>query len=61
MGGDLHAADGVASQAKTDLAGAYDDVAGRPATDTIAVELGGTTQTPGVYDRPPARSGSPAR
>jgi HD-GYP domain-containing protein (c-di-GMP phosphodiesterase class II) len=42
----------VASQAKTDLAGAYDDAAGRPTTDTIPVELGGTTQTPGVYESP---------
>ena len=48
--GSLFAADGVASQAKTDLGDAYDDVAGRRTTDTIAVELGGTTQTPGVYD-----------
>ena len=48
--GSLFAADGVAAQAKTDLGAAYDDVAGRPTTDTIPVELGGTTQTPGVYD-----------
>jgi HD-GYP domain-containing protein (c-di-GMP phosphodiesterase class II) len=42
----------VAAQAKTDLAGAYGDAAGRPTTDTIPVELGGTTQTPGVYESP---------
>jgi HD-GYP domain-containing protein (c-di-GMP phosphodiesterase class II) len=48
--GTVFAADGVASQAKTDLAGAYDDAAGRATTATIPVELGGTTQTPGVYD-----------
>jgi hypothetical protein len=42
----------VAAQAKTDLAGAYDDAAGRPTTDSIPVELGGTTQTPGVYESP---------
>jgi HD-GYP domain-containing protein (c-di-GMP phosphodiesterase class II) len=40
----------VASQAMTDLGGAYDDAAGRPSTNTIPVELGGTTQTPGVYE-----------
>jgi hypothetical protein len=48
----VHADNVIASQAKTDLAGAYDDAAGRPSTDTIAVELGGTTQTPGVYESP---------
>ena len=48
--GSLFAADGVAARAKTDLGAAYDDVAGRPTTDTAPVELGGTTQTPGVYD-----------
>jgi HD-GYP domain-containing protein (c-di-GMP phosphodiesterase class II) len=48
----VHADNGVALQAKTDLAGAYDDAAGRPSTNTIPVELGGTTQTPGVYESP---------
>jgi hypothetical protein len=42
----------IAAQAKTDLAGAYDDAAGRPTTNSIPVELGGTTQTPGVYESP---------
>jgi HD-GYP domain-containing protein (c-di-GMP phosphodiesterase class II) len=42
----------AAAQAKTDLAGAYDDAAGRPTTNSIPVELGGTTQTPGVYESP---------
>jgi HD-GYP domain-containing protein (c-di-GMP phosphodiesterase class II) len=46
----VHADNDVALQAKTDLAGAYDDAATRTTTDTIPVELGGTTQTPGVYD-----------
>ncbi len=48
--GTVNAADGVASQAKADLAGAYDDAAGRATTATIPTELGGTTRTPGVYD-----------
>jgi HD-GYP domain-containing protein (c-di-GMP phosphodiesterase class II) len=46
----VHKDNTVAAAAKTDLADAYDDAAARPATDTIPVELGGTTQTPGVYD-----------
>jgi hypothetical protein len=49
LDGTLFAANGVAAQAKTDLAAAYGDVSSRPTTDTIPVELGGTTQTPGVY------------
>jgi Ice-binding-like/HD domain len=48
----VHKGNAVASVAKTDLADAYDDAAARPTTDTIPVELGGTTQTPGVYDSP---------
>ena len=46
----VHTDNAVAADAKTDLADAYDDAAARPTTDTIPVELGGTTQTPGVYD-----------
>jgi HD-GYP domain-containing protein (c-di-GMP phosphodiesterase class II) len=42
----------VAAQAKTDLSDAYDEAAARDSTDTIPVELGGTTVTPGVYDSP---------
>jgi HD-GYP domain-containing protein (c-di-GMP phosphodiesterase class II) len=48
----VHADNGVAAEAKTDLVAAYDDAAGRPTTNTIPVELGGTTQTPGVYESP---------
>ena len=48
--GTVNAADAVAAQAKSDLAGAYGDAAGRATTATIPVELGGTTRTPGVYD-----------
>lgn len=50
--GTVHAADGSASQAKNDLATAYDDAAGRSTTATVPVELGGTTKTPGVYESP---------
>ena len=52
VNGTIHAADSVAAQAKTDLTTAYNDAAGRPTTNTVPVELGGTTQTPGVYDSP---------
>ena len=52
VNGTVHAADGAALQAKTDLGAAYDDAAGRPSTATVPVELGGTTKTPGVYDSP---------
>jgi hypothetical protein len=47
-----HVADAVASQAKNDLAAAYDDAAARPTTATVPVELGGSTKTSGVYDSP---------
>jgi hypothetical protein len=50
--GSIRTADSVALQAKTDLATAYDDAAGRPTTATVPVELGGTTKTPGVYESP---------
>jgi ice-binding like protein/uncharacterized protein DUF11 len=50
VNGTTHLADSVAEQAKTDLAAAYDDAATRSVTATIPAELGGTTQTPGVYD-----------
>jgi hypothetical protein len=50
--GTVHAADAAASQAKIDLASAYDEAAARPTTATVPVELGGTTKTPGVYESP---------
>jgi hypothetical protein len=50
--GVLHSADDAAVQAKADLADAYDDVASRPVSASIPVELGGTTVTPGVYASP---------
>ena len=50
VNGTIHAADSAALQAQADLTAAYDDAAARTVSATIPVELGGTTQTPGVYD-----------
>jgi hypothetical protein len=47
--GTMYKADAVAAQAQTDLTTAYNDAAGQPATATIPTELGGTTETSGVY------------
>jgi hypothetical protein len=52
VNGTINAADSVALQAQADLTAAYDNAAARPVSATIPVELGGTTQTPGVYDSP---------
>jgi hypothetical protein len=52
VNGTQHVADGAALQAKNDLVTAYNDVAGRPNTAIVPVELGGTTVTPGVYASP---------
>jgi len=41
---------GLLTTAKNDLTTAYNNVAGRTTTATIATELGGTTLTDGVYD-----------
>jgi len=49
VNGTIHAADAVALQAKGDLAGAYVDAAGRPATATHGT-LGGLTLVGGVYN-----------
>jgi hypothetical protein len=48
-GGTIHAADAVASRAKTDLVTAYNNAAGRSSTATISADLAGRTLTPGVY------------
>ncbi|HVA87535.1 MAG TPA: ice-binding family protein [Candidatus Saccharimonadales bacterium] len=49
--GTIHAADAVASQAKSDLVIAYDDAAGRtPATSVAGGTLGGQTLVAGVYN-----------
>jgi uncharacterized repeat protein (TIGR01451 family) len=50
VNGTIHAADSVALQAQTDLTAAYNNAAARPITATIPTELGGTTETPGVYN-----------
>jgi Ice-binding-like/Domain of unknown function DUF11/WxL domain surface cell wall-binding len=50
VNGTVHAADSAALQAQADLATAYNDAAAQPATATIPTDLGGTTETPGVYD-----------
>jgi hypothetical protein len=49
LNGSLHIADNVALKAKDDLKTAYDDAAGRIPATTVATELGGTTETAGVY------------
>jgi uncharacterized repeat protein (TIGR01451 family) len=50
VNGTIHAADSAALQAQDDLTAAYSNAAARTVSATIPVELGGTTQTPGVYD-----------
>jgi hypothetical protein len=50
VNGTIHAADSTALQAQADLTAAYLNVSARTVSATIPVELGGTTQTPGVYD-----------
>ena len=51
LNGTLHINDGIANQAKLDLTAAYDDAAGRTATDivTLSGNIGGLTLTPGLY------------
>jgi hypothetical protein len=50
LSGSLHISDNVALKAKDDLKTAYDDAAGRTPATTVATELGGTTETAGVYN-----------
>ena len=50
LSGANHAGDGITQAAKTALAAAYADAAGRTGAVTIGTELGTTTLTPGVYD-----------
>jgi hypothetical protein len=52
LNGTVHTADAAALQAKNDLTAAYNDANARPSTATVPVELGGTTETPGVYESP---------
>jgi uncharacterized repeat protein (TIGR01451 family) len=50
VNGTVHTADSVALQAQNDLTTAYNDAAAETVTATIPTELGGTTETPGVYN-----------
>ena len=50
VNGTVYTADSVALQAQNDLTTAYNDAAAEPVTATIPTELGGTTETPGVYN-----------
>lgn len=49
--GTQHVNDAIANQAKLDLTAAYNDAAGRTATDivTLSGNIGGLTLTPGLY------------
>jgi len=49
--GTLHINDAIATQAKLDLTAAYNDAAGRTATDIVSLSgnIGGLTLTPGLY------------
>ncbi|MCY1043239.1 ice-binding family protein [Corallococcus sp. bb12-1] len=50
VGGVIHAADAVASQAQADTTAAYNNLAGQPCDITLpSAELGGLTLVPGVY------------
>lgn len=51
LNGTLHINDPIANQAKLDLTAAYNDAAGRVATDmvTLSGNIGGLTLTPGLY------------
>jgi Ice-binding-like len=50
VNGTVYTADTVALQAQNDLTTAYIDAAAEPATATIPTELGGSTETSGVYN-----------
>jgi hypothetical protein len=50
--GSIDVADSAALQAQNDLTAGYNAAAASPVTATIPVELGGTTETPGVYASP---------
>jgi len=51
LNGTIHINDAIANQAKLDLTAAYNDAAGRVATDmvTLSGNIGGLTLTPGLY------------
>jgi hypothetical protein len=50
VNGTVYTAGAVAAQAQADLTSAYNNAATQPVTATIGTELGGTTETPGVYN-----------
>jgi hypothetical protein len=50
--GSIDVANSAALQAQNDLTAAYNAAAASPVTATIPVELGGSTETPGVYASP---------
>jgi hypothetical protein len=50
LSGINHVGDALTQQAKNDLVGAYNAVAGQVVTQTVATELGSTTLGPGVYN-----------
>src|SRR5438309_11439445 len=52
LNGVNHGGDAVTQQAKTDLTTGYGVAAGSGPPTAVAVELGGTTPTPGVYKSP---------
>ena len=49
VGGQIHAGDPAAAQARSDLVLAYNDAAGRTAKASFAGDLNGLTFLPGVY------------
>ena len=51
LNGNFHINDNAATQAKLDIVSAYNDAAGRSATDMVTVSgnIGGLTLTPGLY------------
>jgi hypothetical protein len=51
INGTIHINDAIATQAQLDLTAAYNDAAGRTATDivTLSGNIGGLTLTPGLY------------
>jgi hypothetical protein len=50
--GSIHAADGLAAQAKHDLTTAYNDAAGRKNPHLLPSDIGGMTISPGLYRAP---------
>lgn len=50
--GSIHAADGLAAQAKHDLTTAYNDAAGRRNPRLLPSDIGGMTLSPGLYRAP---------